>query len=219
IESTLLKLLRAACDLCRIGHGVAADVHPSVDDAVIDSQSRRQAVHTRIGGAERTVSGLGGHHVESRHRLRKMHRVVEPETLVVPFAELRMVGVGGLRPFGPRHDLQRAGQGKPCGLLWCFHGERTQCRGNWRDVSAKAPHGNAKRPVRSRSTSAALCHAATPPQAAKIGGYVAFATPTPPQCRRASAGIAKRSAGSEASPTEASPMSTRRRTRSLQYGP
>ncbi len=82
-------------------------------------------MHARVGGSQRAVGRLGRHHVEGRHRLRKMHRVVEPEALVVALAELGVIRVRRLRPFGSRHDLQRAGQRKFFGQgRWWVHSER-----------------------------------------------------------------------------------------------
>src|SRR6185369_16135552 len=91
-----------------IGHGVAADVHPAVDDAVVDPERGGQAVHARGGGAQGAVGGFRGHHVEGGHRLREMHRVVEPEALIVRGGELHVVRIGGLRGLGTGHHLQRA---------------------------------------------------------------------------------------------------------------
>src|SRR5690349_19227354 len=41
-----------------------------------------------------------------------MHRVVEPEALVIRGCELRVVGICLLRALGSRDDLERAGQGE-----------------------------------------------------------------------------------------------------------
>src|SRR5438067_11343220 len=73
-------------------------------------------MHARRGGAEGTVRGLGGHHVERGHRFREVHRVVEPEALVVRGGELHVVGIGGLCPLGPRNHRQRARGREGCGM-------------------------------------------------------------------------------------------------------
>ncbi len=109
VERALLELLRAAGDLGRIGHGIAADVHAAVDDAVIDPQRRGQAVDACVRGAEGAVRSLGGHHVERGHGLREVHGVVEPEALVILLAKLDVVGIGRLRALRARQHLQRAG--------------------------------------------------------------------------------------------------------------
>ena len=117
VERALLEFLRAARDLRRIGDGVAADVDAAVDDAVIDAERRRQAVHARVRGAERAVRRLRRHHVEGRHRLREVHGVVEPEAVVVRRGELDVVrDRPPARASVPGITLSELGTGKPLGL-------------------------------------------------------------------------------------------------------
>ena len=108
VEGALLEFPGAAGDLDRVRHGVAADVHPPVDDAVVDAERGRQAVHAGAGRAQGAVRRLGRDHVERGHRLREVHRVVEPEALIVRGAELHVIGVGGLGAFRAGHHLERA---------------------------------------------------------------------------------------------------------------
>ena len=97
VERALLELLGAARDLGRIGDRVAADVDAAVQDAVVDAQRGRQAMHARIGRAERAIRSFRSDHVEGRHGLGEVHGVVEPEALVVRGRELHVIRVGGLR--------------------------------------------------------------------------------------------------------------------------
>src|SRR5690606_41847959 len=62
------------------------------------------------------VCSMGGNHVEVMHRFREVHRVVEPELLVVLGHELGVIWIGGLRAFGAGHDFEVAGQGKTLGV-------------------------------------------------------------------------------------------------------
>ena len=118
VERALLELVRAPLDLRGIGDRVAADVDTSVDDAVIDPERRRQAMHARVRGTQRAVRCLRRDHVERRHRLREVHRVVEPEAVVVGRAELDVIGIGRLRALGPRDHLERARSRKTLRLDW-----------------------------------------------------------------------------------------------------
>ncbi len=117
VERPLLELRAAARDLPGIRHGVAADVHPAVDDAVVDAERRGQAMHAGIGRAERAVGSLRRHHVEAGHGLGEVHGVVEPEALVVVLAELHRIRIRRLRPLGARQHLQRTRQRKAPRLL------------------------------------------------------------------------------------------------------
>ncbi len=106
VERPLLKLLRAAGDLGGVGDGVAADVDTPVDDSMVDSQRRGQAVNARVRGAKGAVRGLRGHHVESRHRFREVHGIVKPEAVVIRLAELGEIRVRRLGPLGSLNHLQ-----------------------------------------------------------------------------------------------------------------
>src|SRR4029077_16966853 len=50
-----------------------------------------------------------------------MHRVVEPEALIVRRRELHVVGIGGLRPLGTRYHLERARRREGARLGVCAH--------------------------------------------------------------------------------------------------
>ncbi len=110
IERALLELCGAARDFRGIGNAVSANVYPAIDDSVIDAQCGRQTMHPSVGRTQRAISRLCGHHVECRHGLGKVHRIVEPEFMVVVFRELNVIGIGRLGPFGTRYDLHRARQ-------------------------------------------------------------------------------------------------------------
>ena len=112
VEGALLELADALLDLGRIGHRDAADVDPPVDDAVLDPLGGGQNVDAGVERTQRDVGRLGRDHVEVMHRLGEVHRVVEPELLVILGHELGVVRIGRLRAFGAGHDLEVAGQGE-----------------------------------------------------------------------------------------------------------
>jgi hypothetical protein len=83
VTRALLEVGQPPADLLGIGHRVRRDVHPPVEDAVLDAQRGRQHEHPRAVRPDRRVRDLRGHRVERRHRLGEVHRVVEPEAPVV----------------------------------------------------------------------------------------------------------------------------------------
>jgi hypothetical protein len=123
VEGALLELSGAARDLLRVGHRVAADVHPAVDDPMIDAERGRQAMHPRVGRTQRAVGRFRRYHVERGHGFGKVHGIVEPEFLVVGLGELDMVRIGRLRSLGSRYDFHRAGQRELPGLELRIHSE------------------------------------------------------------------------------------------------
>ena len=136
VEGALLELLDPLADLGRIGDRHTADVDPPVDHPVLDALGGRQHVDAGVERAERHVSRLGGDHVEVMHRLGEVHRVVEPELLVILGHELGVVRIGGLRAFCAGHDLEVGGQGE------AFVGHRRQTsRGTARGAFAASGFG------------------------------------------------------------------------------
>ena len=105
----LLKEGEAAADLGGIGHGIGGDIDPSVDDAVIDAERGRKGEDAVGEGAQRLIGHFRRQHVEGGHRLGEMHRVVEPEDLVVLGPEPREIRIHGLPALGPRQipDFRR----------------------------------------------------------------------------------------------------------------
>ncbi len=93
VPGALLEFREALLDLLRIGHGVRGDVDPPVQDAIFDAQHGGEREHPRRHRAERGVRNLGADPVEGGQRLRKMHRIVEPEALVVLGPEAGVVGI------------------------------------------------------------------------------------------------------------------------------
>src|SRR5690606_31178842 len=59
---------------------------------------------------QRAIGRLRRNHVEMMHRLGEMHRVVEPEPLVVLGHELAIIGISRLRALGAGHDLDGTGE-------------------------------------------------------------------------------------------------------------
>ena len=98
-------------DLGRIGHRVAGDVDVAVDDPVVDSHRRRHREHAVLPRADRLIGGVDADHVERRHREREVHRVPEPETVLVALApalvEARVVRVHLLPALAARRRLDR----------------------------------------------------------------------------------------------------------------
>jgi len=106
----LLKQREPSADFGGIPDRVGGDVDAAVDDAMIDAEGRRKREDAGREGAQSLIGNFRGHDVERRHRLREMHRVVEPEDLVVLRPETREVGVHGLPAFGSRDVADFRGQ-------------------------------------------------------------------------------------------------------------
>ena len=113
MPGAFLEFGEAFLDLRGVGDAVRGDVHAAVDDPVFDAEHGRKGEYASRHRAERRIGHLGADAVERRHRLRKMHRIVEPEDLVVLRAEAREVRVHVLGVFGAgqRPDFGRQGKG------------------------------------------------------------------------------------------------------------
>ena len=86
VERALHELVGALLDLGRVGDADAADVHAAVDDALVDALGRRQHCTRVFAAPSAQYAASAVTEVERRHRLGKMHGVVEPEALVVSVA-------------------------------------------------------------------------------------------------------------------------------------
>jgi len=86
-----------------IGHGVGRDVNATVVNAIIDAERGGKREDARHDGAHCRVRKFRAERIESRNRLGKMHRVVEPEALIVFGPEARVIGVHVLPALGARH--------------------------------------------------------------------------------------------------------------------
>ena len=73
-------------DLRRVGDRVAGDVDVAVDDPVVDSHRGRDRENAVLPRADRLVGRVDAGHVERRHRHREVHRVPEPEPVLVGLA-------------------------------------------------------------------------------------------------------------------------------------
>ena len=115
-----LEELRALGDLGRVGDRVAGDVDVAVHAPVVDAHGRRHSEDPVLPGAEPLVGRIDAGDVEGRHRQREVHRVPEPEALLVrlapPLVEQRVVRVHLLPALAARRrlDLVRVGE-RPCG--------------------------------------------------------------------------------------------------------
>jgi hypothetical protein len=84
----LLEVLGALPDRLRVCDGVARDVDVAVDAPVVDPHRRRDREDPVLPRAERLIRGVDADRVERRHRQREVHRVPEPEALLVRLAPL-----------------------------------------------------------------------------------------------------------------------------------
>ena len=113
VARSLLEEAGSLGDLLGIGDRVAGDVDVAVDRPVVDAHRRRHREHPVLPGADRLIRGVDADHVKGRHRQREVHRVPEPEPVLVRFAaalvEQRVVGVHLLPPLTPRRGLHRVG--------------------------------------------------------------------------------------------------------------
>ena len=116
VARALLEVAGPLGHLVRIGDGIAGDVDVPVDDPVVDAHRRRDGEHAVLPRAHRLVGRIDADDVERRMRDGEVHRVPEPEAVLVrlaaPLVEERVVGVHllpALAPLGGR-DLVRAGE-------------------------------------------------------------------------------------------------------------
>ena len=106
----LLEQRQPPADLRGIGDRIGGDVDAAVDDAMIDAEGRRKREDAGGESAQTLIGNFRRQDVERRHRLGEMHRVVEPEDLVVLGPETREVGIHGLPAFGSREVADFRGQ-------------------------------------------------------------------------------------------------------------
>jgi hypothetical protein len=117
VPGPLLELGQPGLDLLGVQDGIRGDVHPAVQHPVLDPQRGGKGEHPRGVRADGRVGNLGGDDVESRHRLGEVHRVVEPEPLVVLGLEAGVPGVHARPVLGSRYRLDLRGQEEACGGL------------------------------------------------------------------------------------------------------
>ncbi len=86
VAGTPLEELRALGDLGRIQDRVARDVDVAVDAPVVDAHGRRHGEDPVLPRADALVRRVDAGDVEGRHRQREVHRVPEPEALLVLLA-------------------------------------------------------------------------------------------------------------------------------------
>ena len=86
VAGAALEELGALRDLGRVGDGVAGDVDVAVDDAVVDAHRRRHGEDAVLPCPNGLVGAVDAGHVEGRHGQREVHRVPEPETVLVLLA-------------------------------------------------------------------------------------------------------------------------------------
>ncbi len=113
VPGALLEHLQAPLDLRGIRNGVGGDVDAPIDDPVVDSQGGREGEHAGSHRSHARIGNLRRDHIERRHGLGEMHRVVEPEPLVVLRAKAGVVRIHRLPAFrsGEGADLGRQGEG------------------------------------------------------------------------------------------------------------
>ncbi len=106
MSGALLEFREPRLDLHRIGHGMRGDVDPPVQDAILDPEHRRKREHPRRHRAQRRIGNLGADSVEGGDRLGKVHRIVEPEALVVLGPEAGVIGIELLPVLRTVRDLR-----------------------------------------------------------------------------------------------------------------
>ena len=117
VARALLEDRGALGDLGRVGDGVPGDVDVAVHAPVVDAHRRRDGEDAVLPRGDALIRGVDAADVERRHRQREVHRVPEPEALLVRVAaalvEQRVVRVHLLPALaaGRRLDLVRAGEG------------------------------------------------------------------------------------------------------------
>ena len=84
VAGTLLEELGALGHLGRIGDRIARDVDVAIDHPPVDAHRRRHREHPVLPFTDRLVGRVDADHVERRHRLGEVHRVPEPEPILVP---------------------------------------------------------------------------------------------------------------------------------------
>jgi len=112
VRRAFLKDLEAPLHFIGIGDRVRGDVDAAIDDAVLDPQRGRKGKHPRGIGTQSRVGHLRGDRIESRHWLGKVHRVVEPEALVVLRPETRKERVKFAPAFSTGNIADLRGQRK-----------------------------------------------------------------------------------------------------------
>ena len=113
VARALLEVPRALGDLLRVGDRVPGDVDVAVEAPVVDPHRGRDREDPVLPRAERLVGGVDADRVERRHRQREVHRVPEPEALLVRLAPLvveqRVVGVEVLPAVAARRGADLVG--------------------------------------------------------------------------------------------------------------
>ncbi len=116
VAGAFLEEPSALSDLRGIGHRIAGDVDVAVDAAVVDPHRRRHGEHAVLPRADCLIRRVDADHVEGRHRHREVHRVPEPEAVLVRLAPLlieqRVVRVHLLPAFAAGGRLDRVRTGK-----------------------------------------------------------------------------------------------------------
>ena len=114
VAGARLEVPRALADLRRVEDRVAGDVDVAVDAAPVDAHRGRHGEDAVLPVADRLVRAVDADRVERGHRHREVHRVPEPEPLLVLRAAL-LVEAGVVRVHllpalaaGRRLDLVRA---------------------------------------------------------------------------------------------------------------
>ncbi len=169
-----LERLEPALDLGGIGDRYGRYVNPPVDDPVLDAERGGEAEHPRGVRADRGVRDLRRHHVEGRHRLGEVHRVVEPETVVVLGLEPGEVRVHRPPAFGARHISDLRGEREAAGGAFCIHGSSFSPSGS--------PAASPRSSRRSRARPGSPSHCGWPPR--PPGRRAGSCAPVPPSSSR-----------------------------------
>ena len=175
-----LEDLQPSLDLLGVGNRVRRDVDAPVHDAVLDPEGGGENEDPGRVGPDRRVGDLGRDRVEGRHGFGEVHRVVEPEPLVVLGLEPGEVGVHRGPPFGTQHvgDLRRQGERAP--LLFRRHDNsslrrRTLTLAALAACRSKCALSLAQQRTRRRGEDVSPRVSARPSYEAPIGGYMALA--------------------------------------------
>ena len=144
VAGALLEELRALGDLGRIRDRVAGDVDVAVDDPVVDAHGGRNGEDAVLPVRDPHVGDVRADEVERGHRQREVHRVPEPEALLVLLApalvEERVVRVHLLPALAARRRLDLVGAGE--------RSDRCRCRPR-RDPTTDASRRTARCALRS----------------------------------------------------------------------
>src|SRR4029077_16706549 len=111
--------------LAGVEYRVARDVDVAVDASPVDPHRGRHGEHAVLPRAERLIRGVDADRIERRHRDREVHRVPEPEALLVlrtaRLVEAAVVRIHVLPALAARRRLNLVRAWERTDACWCRH--------------------------------------------------------------------------------------------------